>query len=75
MESERVRAVGARVPTPLQTGARRLTAALSPTPVRPSLTGRTPAMAQREFLQVESLPPIVHEPEETTDPDSDKLSA
>jgi hypothetical protein len=32
-------------------------------------------MALREFLQIECLPPIAPETEETTDPNSDNLAA
>lgn len=39
------------------------------------LKGRTPSMALREFLKVDTLPPIVPDPEETTDENSDKLAA
>ncbi len=39
------------------------------------LKGRTPTQALRELLQGDILPPIVPDPEETTDPDSDKLAA
>jgi hypothetical protein len=39
------------------------------------LKGRTPAQALRESLLLETLPPIVPEPEETADPESDKLAA
>lgn len=39
------------------------------------LKGRTPAQALREFLQVDTLPPIVPEPEETPKPESATLAA
>ncbi len=39
------------------------------------LKGRTPTQALRDALQVEDLPPIVPDPEETVEIDSDKLAA
>lgn len=39
------------------------------------LKGRTPAQALRETLCIAELPPIVPDPQETTDIDSDKLAA
>lgn len=39
------------------------------------LKGRTPAMALREALNLKALPPIVPEPEETTESEAEKLAA
>lgn len=39
------------------------------------LRGRTPAQALRESLQLDTLPPIVPEPEETPDTNADTLAA
>lgn len=39
------------------------------------LKGRTPAQALREALQIDTLPPIVPDPEETTDTESAILAA
>ena len=39
------------------------------------LKGRTPTQALRDVLQLETLPPLVPDPEETTENDSDKLAA
>ena len=39
------------------------------------LKGRTPAQALREALNVETLPPIVPDPEETTETEAEKLVA
>ncbi len=39
------------------------------------LKGRTPAMALRDALSLETLPPIIPEPEETTETEAEKLVA
>ncbi len=39
------------------------------------LKGRTPAQALRDALQLETLPPVVPDPEETSENNSDKLAA
>ncbi|WP_024869322.1 IS481 family transposase [Pseudoxanthomonas suwonensis] len=39
------------------------------------LKGRTPAKALREALQIDALPPIVPDPEETTETEAEKLVA